>query len=300
MRPARRSQQQRRRVDRPARDDDERCANADGLAIAFYVDGLDVLPCGIGDEAERPRVGPQLDVAGSERGLDAADLRVALGVDSARKGVAGAAQHAAVRLARSNQAERQVRGLKALSPKPVDDRRHAGSVRNRRVGKRAAWRFGRIATVLSMHMVEPLGAVVVRLERVVVDRPGRRDTVHVLDCLKVLTPQAIEHAAPELRIAADAVMRVRKKLLALTVQPALGRAVAQVLPHGLRIPVVRLLRHGLPALDDEDASRARRERQGHGAAAGAAADDDDVVASVHCPMARQCNPGGGYFFASSS
>ena len=72
---------------------------------------------------------------------------------------------------------------------------------------------------------------------------------------EILAPQAIEHAAPELGVAADAVVRVGKKLDALRVEPALGRAIAQVLPDGLGIPVVRLLRHGLAALEHEDSRR---------------------------------------------
>ena len=72
-------------------------------------------------------------------------------------------------------------------------------------------------------VVEALGAIVVRRERLVIDRPGRRDAVDVLDRLEVLAAQPVEHAAPELRVAADAVVRVRRELAGRD-RPASARA----------------------------------------------------------------------------
>ena len=68
----------------------------------------------------------------------------------------------------------------------------------------------------------------------------------MLQCLEILAAQAIEHAAPELGVAADAVVRVREELGAVSVEPALGGSIAQVLPDSLGIPVVGFLRDGLP------------------------------------------------------
>ncbi len=174
--------------------------------------------------------------------------------------------------------------MQPLTLQALDDGRHAGGMGNRGVRERSSWWLGGIGAVLPVHVVEALGALVVRFERVVVDGPRRGDAVPVLDGLKVFAPQPIEHAAPELRVAADAVVRVGKKLLTLAVEPALGRPVAEVLPHRFRIPVVGLLRHRRAALEHEDPRAAPGERPGHRPAAGAAPDDDDVVVSVHCPM----------------
>ena len=91
-------------------------------AIALDLDRLDLLPGRIGDEAQRARVRPHLDVCARERRLDAADLGVALRVNPAGEGIARAAQDAAAGLAGSNQPQRQVGGMEALTLQPVDDR----------------------------------------------------------------------------------------------------------------------------------------------------------------------------------
>ena len=96
--------------------------------------------------------------------------------------------------------------------------------------------------------------------------------------LKILAPQAVEHAAPELRVAADVVVRVRPELVPALVEPALAGLIAQMLPDRLRTPVLVFLRDEVAALENQDARGAVRQRVGHGPAARAAADDDDVVA----------------------
>ena len=141
----------------------------------------------------------------------------------------------------------------------------------------------RVDAMLSAHVVETLGPFVVRLERLVVDRPRRRDTVGVLDRLEIFAPQAIEHAAPELGVAPDTVVGVRLKLPAASIEPLLGDAVAQVLPYRLRAPVLLFLRNEATALEDEDAGGRGGQRVRDRPAAGAAADDDDVEAIVPHP-----------------
>ena len=156
---------------------------------------------------------------------------------------------------------------------------------NRRVREWPARRLGGIAAAEAVHVVQELRLIVVRRQRVVVDRPRRRHAVLVLQRLEILAPQAIEHAAPELGVAADAVVRVGKKLDALRVEPALSGPIAQVLPDGLGIPVVGFLRHGPAALEHEHPRRRLRQRACHRPAAGAAADDDDVEVRAHCQLA---------------
>ena len=145
--------------------------------------------------------------------------------------------------------------MQAKLPQLGDDIRHARRVRNRLVRERSARDFRGVDAVLSAHVIQPLGALVKRLERLVVDRPRRRDAVHVLDRLEVFAPETVEDAAPELRVAADAVVRVRAKLAAALVEPAFRDPVAEILPDRFGAPVLLFLRNEVAAFEDEDARR---------------------------------------------
>ena len=167
--------------------------------------------------------------------------------------------------------------MQAAASQQRHERLHPLGVLDGRTRVRPARGFGRIDTVLPVHVIQALGVVVVGLQRVVIDRPRGRDAVHVLDGLEVLASQPVEHAAPELRVAADAIMRVRLELPPAVVEPALRRAVAQLLPHCVGAPVFLFLRHEVAALDQEDPRAGPGKGVRHRAAAGAGADDDDVV-----------------------
>ena len=110
----------------------------------------------------------------------------------------------------------------------------------------SARRLGRSSPALAVHLIQALRPSVVRRQRVVIDRPRRRQPIDVLGRLEVLAPQSIQHAAPELGVSADAVVGVRTELTAALVQPALLRPVPQILPDGLGIPVLGLLRDESP------------------------------------------------------
>jgi hypothetical protein len=103
----------------------------------------------------------------------------------------------------------------------------------------------------------------------------------MLHVLKILPAQPIENAAPEFRVAADVVVRVRPERDAAPIEPHLVGAVAQVLPHSFRVPVLRLLRHEISALEDEDSRRRIRQGLRHRSSAGAGSDDDDVELLIH-------------------
>jgi hypothetical protein len=77
-------------------------------------------------------------------------------------------------------------------------------------------------------------------------------------------------------------VRVRAERAACFVEPGFGGAVAQLLPHRGRIPVVVFLRNEVAALDDQDLRAGRRQLARDGAAAGAAPDDHNVVRMAHC------------------
>ena len=176
--------------------------------------------------------------------------------------------------------------MQAEAAQPLDDGRHARGVRHGLVRIRAARRLRRIDAGLAAHVVHPFGAIVVRRQRLVVDGPRGRNAVAMLDGLEVLAAQPVEHAAPELRVAADVVVRVGPELAAAFVEPALLRLIAQVLPDRLRIPVLRFLGNEIAPLEHEDARPGLGKRVRHRPAARAAPDDDDVVALGHagCPM----------------
>ena len=73
-----------------------------------------------------------------------------------------------------DQAERQGRGMQALLAQPADDLGHLLGVWNRAVRKRATRRLCRVGPYLTVNVVEPLGSLVVRCERFVLNRPLRR------------------------------------------------------------------------------------------------------------------------------
>src|SRR5436190_501934 len=104
--------------------------------------------------------------------------------------------------------------------------------------------------------------------------------------MKIFATKPVEHAAPELRVAADAIVRVRQELLTVAVDPAFGRPVAEMFPDLGRTPVLGFLRHEIATLDDEQPETGRSERVRHGAAAGAAADDDRVEVAHRASCSR--------------
>ena len=212
MRRCRRSQQQRGGVDRAARHDDERRAHAERLAVALDFDGLDASSAGVGQQAGARACSSTASTFGCvDRRVNAARLRVALRPHPARE-TSCTCRRARSRPARPAESARAAAATDA-APAHAARRRSppsaasAGSARTETV----RGRLRRIDAGLPVHVIQPLGPIVVRRERVVVDRPGRRHAVDVLAVLKVLAPQAIQHAAPELRVAADAVVRVRQK-----------------------------------------------------------------------------------------
>src|SRR6516162_10487859 len=94
---------------------------------------------------------------------------------------------------------------------------------------------------------------------------------------KIAFPQAQQHGAVHLGIAADPVMDARLERLAVLVMPSLARLVAVLGEHGLRAPVFPLARQVIAAFEDQDALARRGQAVSKRAAAGAAADDDHVV-----------------------
>ena len=88
--------------------------------------------------------------------------------------------------------------------------------------------LGRVLAGVAVHLVEPLGLRVVRLEVVVGQRPRRRDAVDVLELAEVLRAQAVQRRAVQLGGAADEVVDLRLERLAVGVVPGVLRDVLAV------------------------------------------------------------------------
>jgi len=138
-------------------------------------------------------------------------------------------------------------------------------------------------------LVEALRLPVVRLQFVVADRPSRRHAAPVFDLAEVLAPQPEQSGAVKLRIAADAVARMRMEHAAIGVPPHLRGVILAVDVDCFCAPVVFLTRHVIAALEKQNALAGRRQGIGERATTGTASNDDDVV-MVHrhapCPRYR--------------
>ena len=94
---------------------------------------------------------------------------------------------------------------------------------------------------------------------------------------EVLLAQPEERCTIEFRVAADVVVRVRVKRLALFVVPHLFGVVARIDVDRARVPVLLLARNVTAPLENQDALPGRRKLVRERPAAGAGSDDDDVV-----------------------
>ena len=146
----------------------------------------------------------------------------------------------------------------------------------------------------AVHPVEVLGLGVVGLEVGVVDRPGRRDPVVVLQLAEVLGTQPEQSRAVELRVAADVVVDLRLERVVVPVVPGLGEAGTSP---GRRprceLQLSRSRGQVAAAFEEQHALAGGRQAVRDGAAAGTAADDDDVVVVVaHRGSAHRVGVGG--------
>ena len=247
----------------------------------FDLDRLHTATGGIGDEPARRRARAQGDVRLGDGGRDAARLRVTLRTKPAREGVARPAEDASAGLSGPQQSERQRRGVQTHRSQPCDEIGHVRGVRDRGTWKWPTRRFRRIRARLAMHVVHRLGPVVVRRQRVVVDRPRGRDAVFVFDDVEILASKPIEHGAPELGVAADVVVGVGPERVTLLVEPLFSRSISQLAPHDGRVPVGGFTRNHAASFQDQDGRTRAGERASDGAAARATADDHDVEVLGH-------------------
>ena len=167
----------------------------------------------------------------------------------------------------------------ALPQQPVAQRLDAWLVADggMRIGLRCR-RLGRILAAPAAHPVEFLRRLVVRLEFVIADRPGRREAVLVPDLAEILLAQAEQHRAIDLAVAADEVVKPGVKAVPGRAVPGLGGLVARIDEDGAAVPILLLAPQVVATFEQQDALAGLRQSPGHRGAAGAGADDDDVVA----------------------
>src|SRR5215470_13914826 len=82
-------------------------------------------------------------------------------------------------------------------------------------------RFSGILPALAVHVILVLGLVVVRLEVVIRNRPGGRDSTVVPDFAEVFLAQTKERSAIELSVSSDVVVGVRMKVFPAAIPPHL-------------------------------------------------------------------------------
>ena len=230
-------------------------------------------------------VADQVDVVVLERGSYGDHLGVALGVHQARESVTGGAADACAEGGLGLVEHDPRRGVEGMEPhlgQVVEQPLDARLVRDRRIGVRRGGRWlGGILTAGAVHLVELLGLGVVGLEDAVVDGPGGRDPVMVLQLAEIALPEPVQGGAVELRRPTDEVVDLRLEGLALPVVPAVRRDVPVVDEDRLGVPVLHLARKPVAAFQDQDPLPGRRQPVGEGAAACPRADDDYVVAVAH-------------------
>ncbi len=238
----------------------------------------------VGLEPAYDGVADQVEVVVLHRRPYGDHLGVGLGVHQAREAIARRAADARAggrfRLVEQD-ARRRVERMEPDLGQVVEELLDAGLVRDRGMGiRRRRRRLGGILTPGAVHLVELLGLRVVRLEVAVVDGPGRRDPVVVLELAEVALPEPVQGGSVELRRAADEVVDLGLERLAVLVVPAVGRHVPVVDEDRRRIPVLDLARQPVTALQDQDPLAGRCQPVRQGAAACPRPDDDHVVVVV--------------------
>src|SRR6516162_427671 len=110
---------------------------------------------------------------------------------------------------------------------------------DRRVGKlAAASRLGRIFTYLAVYMIEPFGLAVIRLELIIRNRPGRRDSTVMFYLAKILFAEPEQCRAIKLGVATNVIIGVWMQLAAVRVAPTFFRVVATTRIHLQGIPIL--------------------------------------------------------------
>src|SRR5262245_12969229 len=120
---------------------------------------------------------------------------------------------------------------------------YARLVRDGRVTIRPArGRFGRIHAMLAVDVVEMLGLAIERLEVLISQRPGRRNSAVMPDLAEVLLAQTEQRCAVKLGVAANVIMDARLERLAVLAVPGLLGFVFRFEKDRRGVPILLLAR----------------------------------------------------------
>ena len=111
-----------------------------------------------------------------------------------------------------------------------------------------------------MHTEQSLRRLVVRDELLIVERPGGREPVCVLNRGEVARTETRQRCAVDLRVPAHGVRQPWFIPLAVRGLPAVAGAVATIDEDGVRTPVLGLGRDEIPPLQDQDLRARVRQR----------------------------------------
>src|SRR5713101_302664 len=140
--------------------------------------------------------------------------------------------------------------------------------------------FRGIFAALSVHVIQPFGLQVVRLQIVVGNRPRWGNPSKMFDLTEILSAQAEQRRAVEFGISAHVVIRVRMERLSIFVAPFFFRLILAFHIDRARIPVGLLVGNIVAAFQNENTFPGRCERVHKSPAARAGPDDDHVVVLV--------------------
>src|SRR5271165_2016726 len=219
-----------------------------------------------------------------DRLIYAHNLRVGLRTYQTGKAIAGVAANAAA-LVRilfvEHDPDRHVEGLQSRTREVVGQLLNARLMTDGgpRIGSVGRW-FGRIFSTIAVHLIEVLSLGVIRFQIVVADRPSGRDAAVVAQLAEIFLAQPEQSSTVKLGVAADVVVGMRMKFLAILVEPRLFGVVVGVDVDGLRIPVRFLARNVVAALKDQYSLSGRRQVIGERSPTCAGSDDDHVVVIV--------------------
>ena len=138
----------------------------------------------------------------------------------------------------------------------------------------------RVLAVLTVHPEQVLGPDVVRLHVVVIQRPGRRDTVRMLDLAEVRGPQPQQRRAVHLRIAAHVIMQLGPEGPVVEVVKRLAGGVSPVAEDSAGTPVVPLWPEKVTAFEHQHTLAGFGDARRGGRAPRSAAHDQDVVVVI--------------------
>jgi len=135
----------------------------------------------------------------------------------------------------------------------------------------------RVLAVPAVHPEQVLGSDVVRLQVVVIQRPGRRDTAMMPDLAEVRGQQPEQRRAVHLGVAAYVIMQLGPEGPVAGVVEGLVGGVFRLAEDGAGVPVVSLSRQEVTAFEQQYALAGLGHARRGGRAPRSAADDQDVV-----------------------